>query len=325
MNDRWAPLKMFAELTKLKLAAAASLSTATGSFLFLHRISWSIVTASIGVLLLALGSCAFNQIQDRRYDACMNRTCRRPVAEGRLSCAAARGIAALLMASGFTLLGMIHGLVPVLLGGVAVLLYNGFYTYLKRVWAFAAVPGAVIGAIPPLIGWMAAGGNFMDPRILVVAFFFFIWQAPHFWMLLFLCGKEYEEAGLPALTQIFSLKQFGRITFFWILITAASGLLFPFYGVVSSLWICFALLMGSIALIAAATPLLCRKHSLLSLRRAFHAINAYALLVMLLLIASALGTNYSIMLMHLPPTKLISYDKLWYWKRQQSSQLIRRQ
>jgi heme o synthase len=292
MNDRWAPLKMFAELTKLKLVGASTLSTATGAVLFLHKVRWDIATASIGVFLIALGSCALNQIQDRRYDASMNRTCRRPVAGGSLSRAAAGWIAASLMASGFILLWNIHGSGAALLGCAAVLLYNGFYTYLKRVWAFAAVPGAVVGAIPPLIGWTAAGGSIADPEILVVAFFFFIWQAPHFWILLFLYGKEYEEAGLPALTQIFSLKQFSRITFFWILITAASGLLFPFYGIVYSLWACFALLIGSIALIAATTPLLRINHSLQSLRRAFHAINSYALLVMLLLIASALGPGY---------------------------------
>ena len=292
--DWWAPLKMFAELTKLKLAGAATLSTATGAMLFLHRFRWSVAAASIGVFLLALGSCALNQIQDRGYDARMNRTCRRPVAGGRMSCVAAGWISALLMASGFVLLWKLHGSGPALLGSVAVLLYNGFYTYLKRVWAFAAVPGAVVGAIPPLIGWTAAGGRFADPQILVVAFFFFIWQAPHFWMLLFLYGKEYEEAGLPALTRIFSFKQFSRITFFWILITAASGLLFPFYGVVSSLWVCFALLICSIALIVMTTPLLRRNHSLHSLRRAFHSINIYALLVMLLLIAAALGMNHSI-------------------------------
>jgi protoheme IX farnesyltransferase len=278
---------MFAELTKLKLAAAAALSTATGAILFLHRISWNVLAVSIGVLLLALGSCTLNQIQDRRYDACMNRTCRRPVADGRMSCATAGCIAVSLMTAGLLLLWNVHGSGPALLGSAAVLLYNGLYAYLKRVWAFAAVPGAVVGAIPPLIGWTAAGGNIADSRILVVAFFFFIWQAPHFWMLLFLYGEEYEEAGLPALTQIFSLVQFGRITFFWILVTGASGLLFPFYGIISSLWGCIALLVCSIALIVSATPLLHENHSMHSLRRSFHSINIYALLIMLLLITTA--------------------------------------
>lgn len=293
MKDRWAPLKIFAELTKLKLAGAAAFSTATGAILFLHRISWSVAAASIGVLLLALGSCALNQIQDRRYDACMNRTCRRPVADGRMSCAVARWISALLIASGLLFLWKMTGSVPVLFGIAAVLLYNGFYTYLKRVWAFAAVPGALVGAIPPMIGWTSAGGSLNDPRILVVAFFFFIWQAPHFWMILFLYGKEYEEAGLPALTQIFSLTQFSRITFFWILITGASGLLFPFYGIISSLWVCIALLICSSALIVLAMPLLHGNHSLHSLRRSFHSINIYALLIMLLLITTAFGANSS--------------------------------
>jgi protoheme IX farnesyltransferase len=279
---------MFAELTKLKLAAAVTFSSATGGILFLHRFGFSVLLASLGVLLLALGSCALNQIQDRKYDAAMNRTCRRPLAEGRVSCAVVGVFAVVLMLAGLALLLNVHGAHLALLGIAAVALYNGFYTYLKRIWAFAAVPGAVVGAIPPMIGWMSAGGNFSDYRILAVAFFFFIWQAPHFWILLFLYGKEYEGAGLPAITQIVNLRQFSRITFFWILITAASGLLFPFYNLVSSLWVCIALLICSIALIISAAPLLHKKHSLKSLRRAFYAINSYALLAMLLLIVAAL-------------------------------------
>jgi heme o synthase len=286
---KWgAHLKMFSELTKLKLVSASTLSTAMGSFIFLRRINVSVVTASLGVLLLALGSCALNQIQDRSYDARMHRTCRRPLAGGRMSCAVACWIAASLMTSGFVLLWRIHGMIPASLGIAAVLLYNGFYTYLKRVWPFAAVPGAIVGAVPPMIGWTAAGGSLWDPRILAVAFFFFIWQAPHFWILLFLYGKEYEEAGLPALTQVFSLRQFSGITFFWILITAASGLLFPLYGVVSSLWVCFTLLLCSILLVIKTSTLFRDDRSVNSLRRVFHAINGYALLVMLLLIVDSL-------------------------------------
>ena len=59
--------------------------------------------------------------------------------------------------------------------------YNGVYTPLKRVSAFAAIPGGVVGSLPPVIGWAAGGGSVTDARILAVAFFFFVWQVPHFW------------------------------------------------------------------------------------------------------------------------------------------------
>jgi protoheme IX farnesyltransferase len=171
----------------------------------------------------------------------------------------------------------------------AVLLYNGFYTYLKRIWPFAAVPGAIIGALPPVIGWTAAGGSLGDPRILAVVFFFFIWQVPHFWILIFVYGKDYEKAGLPALTQIFHRKQLAGITFIWVLTAAASGLLLPVYGLVSCLWICFALSACSILLVIKSWILLRRDPSSYSLWKAFRAINIYALCIMTFLIADALS------------------------------------
>ena len=87
-----------------------------------------------------------------------------------------------------------------LLGLITVVWYNGIYTPLKRVTAFAAIPGGVVGAIPPVIGWVSGGGDPTDARIIVVAFFFFVWQVPHFWLLLMRIGGDYERAGLPSLT-----------------------------------------------------------------------------------------------------------------------------
>jgi protoheme IX farnesyltransferase len=282
-------LRVFAELTKLKLVTASTLSTTTGYLIFLRHINTGVLTASLGVLFLALGSCALNQFQDRNYDARMKRTWGRPIPSGSLTPGAALCIASILIASGLIFLWVIHGWAVALIGILALFLYNGFYTYLKRVWPFAAVPGAMIGALPPIIGWTAAGGSLLDPRILALAFLFFIWQVPHFWMLLFLLGKEYEEAGLPALTQVFSFRQLARLTFFWIAIAAASGLLLIIYGVTSSLWVCFALLTCSLWLVAKATTLLRKNHTSGSLRQAFRAINIYALCVMTFLIADALS------------------------------------
>jgi heme o synthase len=200
-------LQALAELTKFKLVMASTLSTSTGYVLFLGRIAAGIIPVSLGVLFLALGSCALNQFQDRSYDARMHRTCRRPLPSGRLTPGVALVIAAVFITAGFNILWLAAGFTIAMLGLSAVLCYNGFYTYLKRVWPFAAVPGAIIGALPPVIGWAAAGGSILDPRILAIAFLFFIWQAPHFWLLLFIFGKEYEEAGLPALTRLFSRRQ----------------------------------------------------------------------------------------------------------------------
>ena len=102
----------------------------------------------------------------------------------------------------------------------------------------AAVPGGVVGAIPPVIGWVAGGGDPFDPRIASVAFFFFMWQVPHFWLLLiFSCGSDYERAGLPSLTRTFSVAQISRITFMWILGTVMASVLIPLFGLVDDPWV----------------------------------------------------------------------------------------
>lgn len=94
--------------------------------------------------------------------------------------------------------------------------YNFIYTPLKRVTAFSVFPGAVVGAIPPIAGWMAAGGEFWDINLLLFAFFFFIGQMPHFWLLVIKYGDQYSDAGLPSLTKLFSIDQIMRINMVWL-------------------------------------------------------------------------------------------------------------
>ena len=129
-----------------------------------------------------------------------------------------------------------------LLSWATLVSYNFIYTPLKKVTAFAVVPGSVIGAIPPMIGWSAAGGVLTDPTILIVASFFFIGQIPHFWLLLLLFGDQYKLAGLPSLNQVFSEIQIKRLTYTWTLTTVAAALLVLFF-VFSNRTIFFVLLL----------------------------------------------------------------------------------
>jgi heme o synthase len=283
-----AKLRVFTDLTKFKLVTLSALSTATGYVVSARGVGAGVMSSSLGVLILALGACALNQFQDRKIDAQMRRTSRRPLPAGRLRPGSALAIAVSLIVSGFVFLWLAHGAAVAGIGMSAVILYNGLYAYLKRIWAFAAVPGAMIGALPPLIGWMAAGGGFYDPRALALSFFFFIWQVPHFWLLLFIFGEDYKRAGLPSLIQVFGLRQRAGLTFIWMLTAASSSLLLPVYGVTSSPWISFALLACSIWLAWRAATL--RGEGLVhkSPWRLFRSINIYALCVMVLLIVDAL-------------------------------------
>ncbi len=283
----WAHL--IADLTKFRIAALSTLSAATGYVVFCHTLTRGILTASLGVLLLAMGACAMNQVQDRDFDAHMTRTRRRPIPSGAIRPATALAMAALLIASGFLILWLVHNLTSAVIGLVAVVWYNGIYTYLKRAWAFAVVPGALIGALPPAVGWTAAGGAPFDPSVFALCFFFFVWQVPHFWLLLFVFGSDYENAGLPSLTRIFSPGQLARLTFTWIMVTLVSTLLFSVYRITQSPWINLGLFASGLWLAWEAVKLLNRSSRNHFSRPGVLSINIYALLVMAFLVADALS------------------------------------
>ena len=189
---------------------------------------------TLGVLFLACGSCALNQCQERNLDKLMERTRSRPLPSGKMSPGVCLLVSLSLMFTGAALFVYGANLMALVLGLFAVLWYNGTYTYLKKKTAFAAIPGALIGAIPPAIGWISGGGSLLDPRIGVVAFFFFIWQVPHFWFLLLNFGKDYENGGLPSLTKIFTSAQLARMTFVWVFATAVTCVIVPLFGLVES-------------------------------------------------------------------------------------------
>ena len=135
----------------------------------------------------------------------MPRTCNRPLPTRRIRPLNALCFSLALLFSGLFTLLLTGVLSAPLLGLLAVAWYNGVYTFLKRKSAFAVVPGALIGAIPPAIGWITGGGAGLDPKLLMFCLFFFIWQVPHSWLHIMKYGQEYEEAGLPALTSIFNV------------------------------------------------------------------------------------------------------------------------
>jgi protoheme IX farnesyltransferase len=191
------------------------------------------------------------------------------------------------MTAGSGVLWHWHNSLAVFIGWIAVAWYNLVYTYLKRVSAFAVVPGALIGALPPVIGWTAAGGDPLEMRALALAFFFFLWQVPHFWLLLFNFGEDYESAGLPSLSTVFSSRQLARLTFIWMVATAVSSLLLPAWLVTSSPWVNLGLVLSGIWLAWRASRLL-GDFRPPEFPRVFRAINLYALCVVALLVADAL-------------------------------------
>ncbi len=270
-------------MCKIKIAAFTALSAATGFILFTADITVEIFAPMLGVFVLACGAGALNQYQDRTADAMMHRTESRPIPSGRVEAHHALYIAALLLLAGILILALTRNVMLLGLGIFAVVWYNIVYVYLKKKTAFAAVPGAVIGAIPPAIGWVAGGGNLMDHELLVVCFFFFMWQVPHFWLLLLAYERDYEKTHLPSLSKTFSHHQMIRITLVWMSAAVVSCLLIPLLGTSDSN--IEYILLGSVATWFSLSILkvYSQNNKRLLYLTAFKNINIYIIFVMLIL------------------------------------------
>jgi protoheme IX farnesyltransferase len=276
-------IKIFFELTKVKITSFVTVTTAFGYIAATGKIDLMIVPVLFGVLLLAFGSATLNHYQEKDFDANMNRTKGRPIPSGRISPDNVLRISLTLIIFGSVILILWTNLLALSLGLLNLVWYNFIYTLLKRKTPFAIVPGSLVGAIPPVIGWAAADGVLVDPQIIIIAFFFFIWQVPHFWLLLLVMDKDYQHAGFPTLTQIFNHSQLSRITFIWIISTAVTGLMIPLFGIVGDLWINLGLFVSAALLTWKAFGLLVESTDFSAFRLNFRYINYFALIVVFLI------------------------------------------
>jgi protoheme IX farnesyltransferase len=272
-------VRIYLELCKVRITLLSTLSTIMAFILAGGGFGFALPLTALGVWLLAAGSAALNHYQDRRLDGSIGRTRKRPLPAKRIDPVSVLVFAAVMLALGIVVLRLGGGTTAAVLGALTVLWYNAFYTPLKRITAFAAVPGAVVGAIPPVIGWVSGGGSPADVRIWAIAFFFFIWQVPHFWLLLLKTADDFERTDLPALGKRFSRNQLARITFIWICATIVAGLMIPLYGVGTPVWIHVALLAAAVWLAWKSKRLLRIKTGDFSFGPVFKDINIFALWV----------------------------------------------
>ena len=277
-----ATVRSYLGLCKATISLFASLSAAAGLLLADDPRGATLPAVITGVFLLACGACALNHYQERTTDALMPRTAGRPIPSGRIQPIAALRFSLVLIGSGAAALLSTGAWTATLLGLAAILWYNGFYTWLKARNAFAAIPGALVGAIPPAIGWTAGGGCF-DARLASLCFFFFMWQVPHFLIHQRAFGKEYERIHLPSLTTVFTGAQLDRLAFQWLLAAAVSLQLFIFYGLIQSSLVHISLLAASLWLAARGTALMMKRRP--SYPGIFMSTNYFMLAAMLLIVA----------------------------------------
>jgi protoheme IX farnesyltransferase len=215
-------IKIVSELGKVRISLPIALSALVGYAMQTNLFNGDAWMLMAGVFLMSCSSGAINHIQEYQTDALMPRTKNRPIPSGKISLKGAIIVALSFFAYGAFILLVSFPPIVFLTSFLTLLSYNAIYTPLKKVTAFAVVPGSLVGALPPFIGWFAGGGQFMDERILWVSLFFFIGQIPHFWLLLLMFGKEYSLAGFPSLNSVFTDNQIKRLSYTWILATIAT-------------------------------------------------------------------------------------------------------
>ena len=187
-------LSDFKEITKMRLAISVVFSSVAGYFLGAETIDFvTVLLLAIGGYLMVGASNAYNQIIERDLDALMDRTKNRPIPAGRMSVSTAFSIASV-----FTILGLIVLYVinprTAMFGAISIFLYVSVYTPLKTKTPLSVFVGAFPGAIPFMLGWVAATGDFsIEPGTLFMIQFF--WQFPHFWAIGWWLFDDYKKGG----------------------------------------------------------------------------------------------------------------------------------
>jgi protoheme IX farnesyltransferase len=262
-------------------------SALTGYFLTGRSMGEALICLIPGLFFLSSGASVMNQVQENKSDALMKRTTRRPIPAGEISIPSAVLIAFLLISSGALMLRMI-GPVPAMLGLLNIVFYNLIYTPLKtRSW-LAIVPGAVVGGVPPLIGWTSAGSYLFHPNALFLFIFVFLWQIPHFWLLMIKYGNDYEAAGISSITKFLNEKQIRMVVFCWGVVTSVFLMLFPLFGFYLKPLLVGTLVITNLFFIRQFYRYLFQEKNSQTIRHAFILINTYALTVFILLIVNAL-------------------------------------
>jgi protoheme IX farnesyltransferase len=187
----------FKAITKAGLAISVVFSSIAGFLLGIanfHSLDWWVLfKLAVGGYCMVGASNAFNQVIEKDLDALMDRTKNRPVPAGRMSPNVALVIASILTLNGIVLLYTINPNTA-MFGAISIFLYTSIYTPLKTMTSLSVFVGAFPGAIPFMLGWVAATGNFgIEAGTLFLIQFF--WQFPHFWAIGWFLYEDYEKAG----------------------------------------------------------------------------------------------------------------------------------
>jgi len=194
-----AKTQAFFELLKFRLSMLVAFSCAFGFVLASGNVNLTTLgMLFLGGFLLSGASGTINQIIEKDFDKLMTRTMKRPLPTGRLSVQEATVFAIICFLLSIAILLQFTNPLTTLLSIVSMVLYCFVYTPLKRIGSIAVFVGAIPGALPPLLGWVAATGA-ISHEALIIFGIQFIWQFPHFWAIAWVADDDYKKAGFKLL------------------------------------------------------------------------------------------------------------------------------
>ena len=190
--------KSFFELTKARLAISVVFSSVVGYLLAVDSFdTYTLFLLALGGYCMVGASNSFNQIIEKDIDSLMDRTKNRPIPSKKMSVSTAFYISIILTLIGIVVLYKINPRTA-LFGAISIFIYTCLYTPLKTITPLSVFVGAFPGAIPFMLGWVAATNNFgIEPGTLFMIQFF--WQFPHFWALGWMLHDDYQKAGINML------------------------------------------------------------------------------------------------------------------------------
>lgn len=192
-------IKIFFELTKFRLSLLVSLSSVFGFLISSNSVDMiDIFILLIGGYLVSSSSVINNQIIEKDLDKLMERTKKRPIPTDRVSINKSIIISVTSMIIGLFLISFYLNNFAALLSFISLILYSFVYTPMKKIGPIAVFVGAIPGALPPLIGWVASTGQITLEAIIIFSIQF-IWQFPHFWAIAWMYDDDYKKVGFKLL------------------------------------------------------------------------------------------------------------------------------
>lgn len=228
-------VKNFTEITKLRLSVSVVFSSVAGYLLGAAEVDFMILLLlCIGGYCMVGASNVYNQIMERDLDSLMDRTKNRPIPAGRMSIAAALSIAVILTIVGISVLYSINPQTA-MFGAISIFIYVFLYTPLKTKTPLSVFVGAFPGAIPFMLGWVAATNDFgIEPGTLFMIQFF--WQFPHFWAIGWFLFDDYKKGGFFMLPTGKRDRTTAVQVVFYSVCTVLSSLI-PAFGVTGAFYI----------------------------------------------------------------------------------------